>query len=181
MPHINGIIVQSHGSQPWVKHIMHELATKVPRIEKLGGKVPRKNRMGGYSAHSTGRAIDIYLDANDDVDLKLGNELCELFKASAATFKIHDYIWNGCDWSRTNIAAVGECNVYAGNNDRRGPHKDHIHLAFENTDLKGKPNLFVEKVIIPIHEYMSTRDWEAPVEGWGSWDPENAALKTPVF
>lgn len=180
MAKINGILVQSSGSEPHVKYIMHELATKVPRIQRLGGKVDRKTRVGTKSAHADGRAIDIYLNAGNPVHKTLGDELCELFKWRATSLKIAGYIWNHCTWRKKMVVAVGECRPYSGNNDARGPHTDHIHLEFENTDLSGKPISFIRDVIVPIHKHMATRDLDAPVSGWGSWDPDNPKLLEAV-
>jgi hypothetical protein len=99
MAKINGIVVQSDGSKPHVKYIMHELATKIPRIKKMGGKVNRTTRIGTPSAHADGRAIDIYLNAGDVDDLALADKLCELFEKHSIPLKISYYVWNGCDWS----------------------------------------------------------------------------------
>jgi hypothetical protein len=179
MPKINDIIVQSDGSKLHVKYIMHELATKVPRIRGIGGRVNRATRTGGVSAHADGRAMDIYLNAKEDIELRLANKLCEFFQIHSIPLKIKYYIWNGCDWSPTLIYR-GKCHTYSGNNDARGPHKDHIHVEFENTDLTTKPISIIPDVIIPLHRFMETRDWNAPVEGWGSWNASDPSLKQTV-
>jgi len=80
MPDINGMIVQSDGSKPHVVYIMKALANAFPNIIwKIGGKVNRTTWSGGFSAHSAGRAWDIYLDAHDPLDKKLGDLLFRLF------------------------------------------------------------------------------------------------------
>jgi len=180
MPWVNGVLTQSGGSKRHVRYIMHELATKVPRIKKLGGQVPRTNRAGGPSAHSDGRAIDIYLDASDPTDLVLADKLCELFRWNAIALRIDNYIWNKCIWGRTDPVSGGKGRVYSGNDDARGPHRDHIHVEFKAGDLDGLPIDFIPHVVIPVHEYMETRDWNAPVSGKGSWDSKNQWLWIPV-
>jgi hypothetical protein len=180
MPWVNGVLTQSGGSKRHVRYIMHELATKVPRIRKLGGQVSRLTRAGGASAHKDGRAIDIYLDASDPTDLVLADKLCELFRWNAIELQIDNYIWNGHIWGRTDPIRGGEDRVYSGNNDARGPHRDHIHVEFKSGNLDSLPVDFIRYVVVPVHEYMATRDWNAPVSGKGSWDSTNPALWIPV-
>jgi hypothetical protein len=120
------------------------------------------------------------LNAGDVDDLALADKLCELFEKHSIPLKISYYVWNGCDWSPT-LVFKGQCHPYSGNNDRRGPHKDHIHVEFEDTNLGTKPISIIGDVIIPVHRFMATKDWNAPVSGWGSWDPENPDLKTAVM
>src|SRR5262245_4867861 len=99
MPIIDGMLVQSDGSRPHVVYIMHRLAKTFPNvIWKLGGRVNRTTHGGGFSAHSVGRAIDIYLDAGDPLDRKLGDLLFEMFHTHASNLKVDHTIWNSKWW-----------------------------------------------------------------------------------
>jgi hypothetical protein len=129
MSHIDGMIVQSGGSRPHVVYIMETLAKTFPNvIWKIGGKVNRTTWAGGFSFHSVGRACDIYLDANDRLDKKLGDLLFRMFSNFAYDFKVDHTIWDGQSWSR----AEGGPGAYTGGG---GPHRDHVHVAFTDDHL----------------------------------------------
>jgi hypothetical protein len=136
MPYINGMIVQSGGSKPHVVYIMEMLAKTFPNvIWKIGGKVNRTTWGGGFSAHSAGRACDIYLDANDPLDKKLGDLLFQMFCLQAAYLKVDHTIWNGRIWS----TATTMPSAYTGSG---GLHRDHVHVAFQNVNLNALPTGF---------------------------------------
>ena len=129
MPYIDGMLVQSGGSKPRVVSIMEALSKQFPyTIWKLGGKVPRTTRTGGYSAHSTGRAIDIYLEASDLIDKNLGDLLFAMFHQNATALKVDHEIWNRQIWSQSR----GRVSDYT---EANGPHTNHIHVAFLNEPL----------------------------------------------
>jgi hypothetical protein len=136
MPYINGMIVQSDGSRPHVVFIMETLAKTFPNvIWKIGGKVNRTTWGGGFSAHSQGRACDIYLDANDRLDKKLGDILFKTFYVYSAYLKVDHTIWDGQIWSTVNTVPT----AYTGDG---GPHRDHVHVAFRDDHLEVLPLAF---------------------------------------
>jgi hypothetical protein len=136
MPRIDGMIVQSDGSKPHVVYIMKALAKTFPNvIWKIGGKVNRTTWGGGFSAHSAGRACDIYLDANDPLDKKLGDLLFEMFDRHGYNFKVDHTIWDGQIWSREE----GGPRAYTGSG---GAHRDHVHVAFRDDHLDELPTGF---------------------------------------
>jgi hypothetical protein len=133
---IDGMIVQTDGSRPHVAHIMETLAKTFPNvIWKIGGKVDRTTWGGGFSFHSVGRACDIYLDANDPLDKKLGDLLLRLFSIHGYNFKVDHVIWASQTWSRES----GGPTAYTGSG---GAHRDHVHVAFIDERLDELPTGF---------------------------------------
>lgn len=133
MGHVDGMIVQSEGSRPHVAYIMKALANTFPNIIwKIGGKVARTTWGGGFSAHSVGRACDIYLDADDPLDKRLGDLLFGTFATHGYNFKVDHTIWNGMIWSRSE----GGPSAYTGSG---GAHRDHVHVAFVDDQLDVLP------------------------------------------
>ena len=136
MGHVNGMIVQSEGSRPHVAYIMKALAETFPNIIwKIGGKVARTTWGGGFSAHSVGRACDIYLDAGDPLDKRLGDLLFQMFQTHGYNFKVEHTIWDGQQWSQSN----GGPSAYTGSG---GAHRDHVHVAFVDDRLDELPTGF---------------------------------------
>lgn len=139
MPYINGMIVQSDGSKPHVVFIMEILARQFPNIIwKIGGFKDRLTSEGHESAHASGRACDIYLDATDALDRTFGDLLFALFSNNAVDLKVDHTIWNSHIWSQ---ASGGPTYFTEGNG---GPHRDHVHVAFIDDDLGTKPLKIVE-------------------------------------
>src|SRR5262245_3668729 len=146
MPFINGMLVQSDGSRPHVVYIMKVLAETFPNvIWKIGGKVPRTTAGGGFSAHSVGRACDIYLDANERLDKKLGDLLFNLFITEAVPLKVDHTIWD-TRWSDDGAAPT----TYTGSG---GPHKNHVHVAFKDDRLNDAPLVFVRMCASVVAPY----------------------------
>lgn len=136
MAHIDDMIVQHEGSQPHVAYIMKTLAKTFPNvIWKIGGRVNRTTWGGGFSAHSQGRACDIYLDANDPLDKKLGDLLFDMFARHGYNFKVDHVIWDKRIWSREKSGP----RTYTGSG---GAHRDHVHVAFRNDHLDQIPTGF---------------------------------------
>ena len=130
---IDGMIVQTGGSQPHVAYIMETLSRTFPNvIWKIGGKVDRTTWTGDFSFHSVGRACDIYLDAADPLDKKLGDLLLRMFSTHGYNFKVDHVIWDNQIWSREN----GGPTAYTGGG---GSHRDHVHVAFIDDKLGELP------------------------------------------
>jgi len=123
-------------------------------IWKIGGKVDRTTWGGGFSAHSQGRACDIYLDANDPLDKKLGDILFKMFHVQSTYLKVDHVIWNGQIWSTTNAAPA----TYTGSG---GAHKDHVHVAFTDDHLNVKPILFEGMCKLALGTYIMGHDGAA--------------------
>jgi hypothetical protein len=154
MPEINGMIVQSGGSKPHVVYIMHALAHAFPNIIwKIGGKVDRTTWGGGFSAHSVGRACDIYLDAKDPLDKKLGDLLFRLFYTHPVELKTDHVIWDGHWWH----SGTGP-TTYSGSG---GPHRDHVHVAFDDDSLDILPLAFDRMCAYLVEAYISGNDGAA--------------------
>ena len=172
MPFIDGMLVQSSGSRLHVVSIMEALAKQFPyTIWKIGGMVPRTTRTGGYSAHSTGRAIDIYLDAGDPLDRNLGDLLFAMFHRNATALKVDHEIWNSRIWSQSE----GGPRAYAGGN---GPHTNHIHVAFLNEPLTARSTQIVG-LCKQVHDQSSSGvggDRAAGVEG-KAFDPRRPNVR----
>jgi|GEM_PF-2850673 len=118
------------------KHIPDRFAIipeKHPRGRGVGGYVPRRTRAGGFSAHSQGRAADIYLDAFDDLQKYLGDELFSMFVDNATDLGVEHIIWNRQIWS----AEKGGPRSYT--NAANGPHTNHIHVAFSELGSQLQP------------------------------------------
>lgn len=130
------MIVQHEGSKPHVAYIMKALARTFPNvIWKIGGKVDRTTAGGGFSAHSAGRACDIYLDANDPLDKRLGDLLFRLFDRHGYNFKVDHVIWDNQIWSLEK----GGPRPYTGSG---GAHRNHVHVAFRDDRLDELPTGF---------------------------------------
>lgn len=65
-------------------------------------KVNRTTWGGGDPRIRVGRACDIYLDANDLLDKKLGDLLFWLFYTEALTLKVDHTIWDEQWWNSGN-------------------------------------------------------------------------------
>jgi hypothetical protein len=169
MPYINGMLVQSDGSRPHVVYIMKVLALTFPNvIWKIGGRVNRRTAGGGFSAHSVGRACDIYLDANEPLDKKLGDLLFNLFITEAVPLKVDHTIWD-TRWSDDG----GPATTYTGSG---GPHKNHVHVAFKDDRLDDLPLVFDRMCATVAATYSLGGDGAADrMDGlWGrAFDPKH--------
>lgn len=141
MGYIKGMIVQSDGSKPHVVFIMETLAKQFPyTIWKIGGKVSRTTAKGTPSAHSTGRACDIYLEAGDPLDKKLGDLLFNMFHQNAVDLKVDHTIWNRHIWSHNTGGPLDFTNDLKKDPlTNGGAHTNHIHVAFKNEPLTSRP------------------------------------------
>jgi hypothetical protein len=133
---------------------MNALARTFPNvIWKIGGNVNRTTWGGGFSAHSVGRACDIYLDANDPLDKKLGDLLFRLFYTQAVALKVDHTIWDGL-WSNSGNAPTR----YTGSG---GLHKDHVHVAFKDDHLDLLPYAFDFMCANLVADYVRGHDGAA--------------------
>lgn len=156
MPIRNGMFLHTEGSKPHVVFVMEALSDAFPYIIwKFGGMVPRTTRNydpvtgeaipGNFSAHSVGRAVDIYLSAKVQPDLELGTRLFDMFVKHAAILKVEHVIWNSREWSPKD----GGTFLTISSGDSRGPHTDHVHVAFKDDHLDAKPTQLTEIVKEP--------------------------------
>jgi hypothetical protein len=163
MGYVDGMLVQSDGSKPHVVHLMTVLAKTFPNIIlKIGGRVDRTTAGGSFSFHSVGRAMDVYLDANDPLDQKLGDLLYDLFSTEGHYLKVDHVIWNGQMWSTDK----GD-GPYTGSG---GPHRDHVHVAFRNDHLGAAPLNFAKLLLPVVTQYTTGGDGAADrMDGlWGT-------------
>ncbi len=168
MPFVNGMLVQSSSSQPFVASLMTLLAKMFPNdILKLGGKVDRTTAQGTFSFHSEGRAIDIYLDAFEPVDLALGDVLFSTFHGNYDALKVDHVIWNGKIWSRDTMKVGPRIG---------GPHRDHVHVAFVKKGLAVNAQSATALFVIAVHRYRGSSALAAErYDGlWGTaYDPKD--------
>jgi len=164
MGYIDGMIVQSDGSEPHVVFIMETLAKQFPySIWKIGGKVDRDTWGGGFSSHSIGRACDIYLDAFDPLDYVLGNDLAQMFALNPTELLVDHVIWNNRTWS-TDIESIAP-EVYKGSG---GPHTDHVHVAFKANPSKSLP-LSIVNLCKQVHVKFVQSSGDASDRSEGSY------------
>lgn len=97
----------------------------IPQITSVGGYANRNTEVGAFSAHSEGRAADIFLNAFDPVHLQIGDALVLMFIDYAADLGIDHIIWNRQVWS-TDHAQEGLRPWESS----RNPHTNHVHVAF---------------------------------------------------
>jgi len=101
----------------------------------IGGYNNRTTAAGGFSAHSEGRAVDIYLDAGHPYMRQIGDALFNLFKDFAADLEVEEVIWNRQIWSTTQPTV----HKYLG----KKPHTDHVHVAFTRSGSQKSPPLLI--------------------------------------
>ncbi len=129
-------------NQPIVAHLQKELRDVFPEFRHKppttqpyvgAGYVNRTTAMGTFSAHSEGRAVDIYLSANNPSERRLAEALFRLFSGpNAAALGIQHVIFNRQIWS----AADGPDSYTGGD---RNPHTDHVHVAFTRAGSQEQP------------------------------------------
>ncbi|SFE97123.1 hypothetical protein [Spirosoma endophyticum] len=136
-------------TQPLVKYVQELVPDYFPVIPKnhpagrgVGGYVNRTTHTGGFSAHAEGRAADIYLDAYDLEQLRIGNALMDGFIEYSRNLGVDHIIWNGQIWSLTK----GGPRPYTGGN---GPHTNHVHVAFTRAGSQSK-NAYLKQMLDEI-------------------------------
>ena len=176
MPIIQDMIVQSGGSRAHVRYIMTALAMQFPTIIwKLGGRVDRLTRGGHVSAHSSGRAIDIYLQAHRQPDKELGERLFAMFVNYAAKLKVEHVIWNSREWSPAN----GGTYKTIPPRDPRGPHTDHLHVAFADDNLDAVPAGLLGPLFRDVRRWLRLRGYQDWLDGkYGkAFDPKKPSVR----
>lgn len=127
--------IQWNRDQPVITHLRASLNTHFPFFRTLGyalhasgigGYVNRSRRQGGFSAHSEGRAADIYLLASVPVEKRLGDELFALMGTNRVAYGIDHLMWDG---TVRSAVSPGGRNIVP-NVDHVGMHRNHIHVAF---------------------------------------------------
>ncbi len=163
MRHWSGMLVQSGGSKPFVVSLMGILADEFPYIIfKMGGFVDRdiRGKPGVKSAHASGRAIDIYLDARQPQEKALGKLLYRMFKDNAASMGTEHVIFDGLVWSTGNAADSSTHDAGV-----RDIHDDHVHVDFATTGIDGNAG----HLVAPIHSLrrlMKLQSYHEWVEGY---------------
>ena len=123
-------------NQPIIHYLRTWLPRAFPQITRIGGYNNRSTAGGSFSAHSEGRAADIYLDANDAEELRIGNGLFGMFRTRGTELGVDHVIWNRQIWS----AARGGPRNYTGSG---GPHTNHIHVAFTRPGSQRQPSILI--------------------------------------
>jgi hypothetical protein len=119
----------------WIPSIFPIIPLNHPRGRGVGGYVRRTTAMGTPSAHAEGRAVDIYLKANDETQRRIGNGLFELFRTRYRELGVAHVIWNRQIWS---VAKKGP-RPYTG----RSPHTNHVHVAFTRSGSQFQPSILI--------------------------------------
>src|ERR1044072_7563223 len=91
-------------NQPIVRFLRRWIPICIPQVTRTGGYNNRTTETGGFSAHSEGRAIDIYLDAFNESERLTGDALAQMFVDRAADLGVDPVIWNRRIWSADQAA-----------------------------------------------------------------------------
>ncbi len=121
----------------WVPIIFPVVPRNHARGKGVGGFVDRTTAKGKFSAHSEGRAADIYLDAFDSTQKQVGDRLFYTFRSYGQLLGVDHVIWNREIWS----SAKGGPRPFEGAGRR--PHTDHVHVAFTREASQSQPPLLL--------------------------------------
>lgn len=133
------------GNQPIILHLREVLPKVFPVLKTktgvrkgvhktgVGGYVDRKTKDGGFSAHSEGRAADIYLDWHNPYEKQIGDGLYAMFIENAKKLGVKNVIWNKRIWTVSNNQ---EASYKEG---KKGFHRDHIHVEFSSEGSQQRP------------------------------------------
>ncbi|MFT7372527.1 MAG: hypothetical protein ACI9T9_001214 [Oleiphilaceae bacterium] len=125
-------------NQPIILHLRSVLPRVFPVLTEpghglhssgIGGYIARTTRSGNFSAHSEGRAADIFLNANDHYEAAVGCGLVKMFRLYATELGVHNVIWDRRIWS----VSRGE-RQYTGSS-----HRNHIHVEFTRDGSQLRP------------------------------------------
>jgi hypothetical protein len=120
--------------QPAPKELRQLLKVTFPEIklkvangsETMGNyQILAKRKVAGSdnpSDHAEGRALDIFLDASDAGEKKIGDYLVNAFIESGDGMGISYIIWNREIWKK----GTGQKTKYGG----KSPHTNHIHISW---------------------------------------------------
>ncbi|MHC4401865.1 MAG: hypothetical protein ACYTG0_19505 [Planctomycetota bacterium] len=135
-----------HKNQPILHYMRRILPLHFPFFTELGyalhhsgigGYNNRERRQGGFSAHSQGRAADIFLDAKKAYEKLLGDRLFDMFGNNMAALGVDHVIWDTRLWSTVSLVRR-PINPQA---DGIGMHRDHVHVAFTENGSQQMPPL----------------------------------------
>jgi len=141
----------------WVPTIFPVVHHHHPDGRGVGGYVPRTTAMGTFSAHSEGRAADIYLAAGDATERQIGDGLFSLFIRWHSLLGVAHVIWNRQIWS----AAQGGPRTYPGAN----PHTDHVHVAFTRAGSQRQPTALIpllDGLCLDVYGTLTNQDRVPP-------------------
>lgn len=108
------------------------------------GGIVRECHVGGDSLHKEGRAWDWMLDAHDEDEAAMADELLSWLLATDAHGSHHararrlgitSIIWDGKSWSAD---APDDWQPYTG----ASPHTDHIHFGFSSDGADGRTSFW---------------------------------------
>lgn len=127
-------------NQPIVKYLREWLPVMFPLITRVGGYNNRTTRFGTFSAHSEGRAADIYLNAFVAAEREIGDGLFKLFRRYASELGVDHVIWNTRIWSldKDRHFPWASRPYTAG-----GAHTDHVHVAFTRAGSQLRPSILI--------------------------------------
>lgn len=135
-------------NQPIIHHLREILPEVFPVLltpghgrasSGVGGYVNRTMRNSNkMSDHSEGRAADIFLNAFDLRERKIGDALNGMFIRHAIELGVDYTFWNLRLWSREK----GGPRLYPSK-----PHQDHVHVSFTRTGSQQKPARLRELVL----------------------------------
>src|SRR5215831_18681695 len=125
-------------NQPIIAHLRRWVPVCLPQAHRIGGYSNRTTETGSFSAHSEGRAADIYLNASDPEQRRIGDAVFDRFIRYAADLGIDHIIWNRHIWS-ADRAREGVRDWPAD----RDPHTNHIHVAFTRAGSQQQPSILL--------------------------------------
>jgi len=105
-----------------------------PVVTKIGDFSCRPNTANPtqLSVHSSGRALDVHVNAYTSTGLKTGNQIRDYMIANSTRLGIQTVIWNGKVWSSDKDGLRKYTGPY--------PHDDHLHIEI-NKKASKKRNL----------------------------------------
>jgi|LGOV01.1.fsa_nt_gb hypothetical protein len=137
--------------QPIIRYLRVWLPRMFSVINRIGGYVPRTTRGGSFSAHSEGRAADIYLNASNSEQRAIGDGLFRIFTEYCSELGVDHVIWNLRIASRHRPTP----REYTGSG---GPHTNHAHVAFTRPGSQQTPPILIpllDGIHIDVYGYLA--------------------------
>lgn len=134
----------------WIPAIFPIVPQNHPPGRGLWGYVPRTTADGKFSEHSEGRAIDIYLNAFEGTQRRIGDGLFELFRTRYQELGVYFVIWN----RQVVYPGVGRGRPRPYTGPR--PHTDHVHVAFTRPGSQLQPPILIPLLDALHHDIYGT-------------------------